>query len=236
MLKELFGELETRRKNRESEFWSIAHKIAAGEKVGAAAVEWLLTESGKSPADLERTVNLLQQRRQWHEIVSTEPALEKERATLKDRIAAEDRKLAAAEKAHTDATEPIYARLDFLKARVSDASDARRRLMETCPYSELKAELTETQRVLNEHRQRHAELKHQAERTELVESDLAEAQLHEDAVLPGTHPRDAKYWRERADRNRAAGERAAAELPKLEKEIARLEKEETAICGRMIKP
>lgn len=235
-MKELFGELETRRKNREADFWSIAHKIAAGEKVGAAAVERLLTESGKSPADLEHTVNLLQQRRQWHQTVITEPALEKERATLKDRIAAEDRKLAAAEKAHTDATEPIYARLDFLKARVSEASDARRRLMETCPYAELKVELTETQRLLNEHRQRHAELKREADRTELVESDLAEAQLHADALAPGSHPRNATYWRERADRNRAAGERAAAELPKVEKEIARLEKTEATISERMTKP
>lgn len=236
MLKELFGELETRRKNREAEFWSIAHKIAAGERVGAAAVERLLTESGKSPADLERTVNLLQQRRQWHQAVITEPALEKERTAIKDRIAAEDRKLAAAEKAHTDATEPMYAQLDVLKARVAEASDARRQLIQTCPYADLKAELAETQRVLNEQRQRYAELKRQAQRAGLVESDLAEAQLHENAVLPGTHPRDAKYWRERAERNRAAGEEAAAELPKIEREIARLEKAESAIFGRMIKP
>ncbi|HMQ15314.1 MAG TPA: hypothetical protein PKC49_05010 [Phycisphaerae bacterium] len=236
MLKELFGELETRRKSRELEFWSIAHKLAAGEKVGAAAVERLLTESGKTPAELERTVSVIQQRRQWHELVSTEPALEKERATLKDRIAAEDRKLAAAEKAHTDATEPMYARLDFLKARVSEASDARRRLMDTCPYAELKGELTETQRLLNAQRQRHAELKREADRAELVESDLAEAQLQQDAITPGSHPRNAAYWRDRAERNRTAGERAAAELPKIEKEIARLEKEESAIYGRMIKP
>ena len=236
MLKELFGELETRRKNRESEFWSIAHKLAAGERVSPAAVERVLGEGGKSLPDLERTVGLLQQRRQWHALVASEPALEKERATLRDRIAAEDRKLAAAEKAHTDATDPMYAQLDVLKARVAEASDARQQLLATCPYAELKAELAETQRLLNEQRQRHVELKREAARADLVESDLAEAQLQQDAITPGSHPRNAAYWRERADRNRTAGERAAAELPKVEREIARLEKAEAAIYERMTKP
>ncbi|MCG3127428.1 MAG: hypothetical protein CHACPFDD_02288 [Phycisphaerae bacterium] len=137
MLTELLTELESRRTNREAEFWTIAQKLAAGEKVAASAVERLLAESGKTPAELKKAVEIIQQRRQWHAIISGEPALEKERAAIKDRIAAEDRKLATAEQSHADATGPMYARLDFVKARVSDASDARRRLMETCPYADV---------------------------------------------------------------------------------------------------
>ncbi|MGE0480364.1 MAG: hypothetical protein AB7Q17_07825 [Phycisphaerae bacterium] len=181
-------------------------------------------------------MELIQQRRQWHAIISTEPALEKERAAIKDRIAAEDRKLAMAEQAHADATGPMYARLDFIKAHVSDASDARRRLMETCPYAELKAELAATQERLNEQRNRLAALKRQADRAKDAEDDLAESRRHAEGVTPGSHPRHIAEWRERAERNQRAADAAKAELPQAEKEVARLEKEEAAICERMTKP
>lgn len=235
-MKELFGELESRWKNRETEFWATARKVAEGERVTSVAVERVLADGGKTPADLKATVELLQRRRQWHEIMSAESTLKKERAALRERIAAEDRKLAAAEKAHTEKTEPIYARLDSLKARVSDASDARRQLIETCPYADLKAELAETQRRLNEQRSRHAVLMQQVGRASEAESDLAEARRHAEGVTPGSDPRLAHEWRDRADRNRRAAERARAELPQVEKEVARLENEEAAIYEQMTKP
>lgn len=236
MLKELFSELESRRTNREVEFWTTAQKIAAGEKVAAATVERLLAESGKTPAELKASVELIQQRRQWHAIISAEPALEKERAAIKDRIAAEDRKLAAAEQAHADATGPMYARLDFIKARVGDASDARRKLIQTCPDTELKAELEDVLEALNELREKAAALRERAALLKRAESDEEEARIHEAGVSAATDPRKATYWRDQAARNRYAGEKAAAVLPDVLKQIATLECQEASVYERMLKP
>ncbi len=236
MLKELLNELESRRKCRQSEFWAIAHKLAGDERVTPAAVERVLAECGKSPAELQAAVELIQRRRKWHEIISAEPALLKEQTGLKDRIAAEDKKLASAEQAHADTTGPMYVRLEFIKAHVSDASDARRLLMQTCPYAELKAELGATQERLNEQRDRLAALMRQAGRAKDAEDDLAEARRHEQGVSAGSDPRRAAEWRERAERNQRAAAAAKAELPAVEKEVARLEKAETAIYAKLLTP
>ncbi len=56
MLKELLSELELRRKNRRSEFMATAHKLAADERVTPMAVERMLAECGKSPAELQAAV------------------------------------------------------------------------------------------------------------------------------------------------------------------------------------
>lgn len=235
-MKELLSELESRRKSRQSEFWTIAHKLAAEERVTPAAVERVLAESGKSPAELQAAVELIQRRRKWHEIISAEPALEKERAAIKDRVAVEDRKLAAAEQAHADTTGPMYVRLEFIRAHVSDASGARRLLIQTCPYAEIKAELIGLQEQLNEQRDRLAALKRQAGRAEDARDDLAEARRHEQGVSAGSDPRRVTEWRERAEHNQRAADAAKAELPAVEKEVARLEKAEAAIYAKMLTP
>lgn len=236
MLKELLSELESRRTSREAEFLTTARKIAGGEKVAAAAVERLLGESGKTPAELKAAVEIIQQRRQWHAIISAEPALEKERASIKDRIAAEDRKLEAAEQAHADATGPMYARLDFIKAHVSDASDARRKLIQTCPDKELKAELEDVLEGLNDLREKAAALRERAGLIKRAESDEEEARIHEAGVAAATDPRKAPYWRDQAARNRYAGEKAAAVLPDVLKQIAALERQEASVYERMLTP
>lgn len=196
----------------------------------------MLAESGKSPAELQAAVELIQRRRKWHEIISAEPALEKKRAAIKDRIAAEDRKLASAEKAHADATGPMYVRVEFIKAHSSDASDARRLLIETCPYPELKDELGALQERLNEQRDRLAALRRQAGRAQDARDALAEARRHEQGVLAGSDPRRAAEWRERAERNQRAADTAKAELPAVEKEVTRLEKAGAAIYAKMLTP
>ncbi len=236
MLKELLGELESRRKNRQSEFLTTAHKLAANERVTPAAVERVLAESGKTLTELQAAVELIQRRRKWNEIISAEPALEKERAAIKDRIAAEDRRLASAKQVHADATGPMYVRLEFIRAHVSDASDARRLLIQTCPYAELKDELGALQERLNEQRDRLAALKRQAGRTQDARDDLAEAHRHEQGVSAGSDPRRAAEWRERAERHQRAADAAKAELPAVEKEVARLEKAEAAIYAKMLTP
>lgn len=236
MLKELFSELETRKKSREADFWTTADKLAADEKFAPAAVERLLADSGRTPADLKAAVELMRQRQQWATVVAGVPVLEKERASINDRIAAEDRKLAAAEQAHTDATAPLHFRLDLIRAGMRDADDARHRLIETCPYGELTAKLAALRNRLIELRDHATELRSQAGRSKDTEADLLEAKRHEAAIEPGSDPRRAEEWRLRAERNRRAAENAKAELPAVDKEIDSLEREQAAIFERMTKP
>ncbi|MBW7905304.1 MAG: hypothetical protein LC135_05310 [Phycisphaerae bacterium] len=236
MLTELFSDLEARRRSRNAEYWTIAHKLAEGEKVAAAAVERLLADTAKTPADLRATVELLQQRRQWFDTASAAAALEKERAAIQERIAREDAKLTAAEQAHADATGPLYGRLDEIRGRQSDASDARRHLVRTCPYADLQAELAALTERLNEMRDRSAELHRHADRKHDAAADFAEADRHEAAIAAGSDPRLAGGVRQRAEQHRRAAESAAAELPGVVKAIAKLEREEASIHERMTKP
>jgi hypothetical protein len=108
---EVLTQLEPRRKHREVDFRKVARKLAAGEKVATATVERLLAESGKTPTELQAAVDLATQWARWYEQRQKAAALEKEQASVQKRGAAEDRKLGAAEKAHEDATAPLYGRL-----------------------------------------------------------------------------------------------------------------------------
>jgi hypothetical protein len=236
MLKELLSELETRRKNRETDFWATARKLASGEKVTASAVEKLLAESGKTPHELEAAVELMTQRAHWHEQRRKAATLEKEQASLKDRIAAEDRKLADAEKAHADATRPLYARLHDIKTAISEASDARRNLIKTCPHAELKAELAAVTQRLIELRAQAAALRERAELVKQADREEEAARRMAEGLVPGSRTTRIDEMRERAARARKVGQEALAALPDLLKEVEKFEREEEAVYERMAKP
>lgn len=234
---ELLSELETRKKGREADFWATARKLAAGEKVAPAAVERLLADSGRTPADLKAAVELMQQRRQWSDVVAGAAGLEKERTAIHEHIAVEDRTLAAAEQAHTDATAPLHARLDAIRTGTRDAEDARQRLLDTCPYTDLKAELVDVTARLAKLRDRATELRREAERrAREAETDARESKWHAAGFDPSTNPARAAEWRERAERNHRAAEQAKSELLGVEREVAKLEREEAAIYARMVQP
>lgn len=233
MLKELLSELETRRRDRESDFWVTARKLAMGEKVTAAAIEKLLAESGKTPAELQAAVELMTQRARWHEARRKAAALEKEQAPMKDRIAVEDKKLTEAETAHADATRPLYARLHETKAAISDASDARRNLIKTCPDAALKAELaTVTQRLI-ELRAQAAALRERAELVKQADREDEAARRMAEGIVPGSRTTRIEEMRERAVRARKVGQEAQAALPAVQEEIAKVEREEEAVYERM---
>lgn len=236
MLTELLCELETRRKDRETDFWATARKLAMGEKVTAAAVEKLLAESRKSPAELQAAVELMTQRAQWHEQRRRAAALEKEQAGLRDRIAVEDKKLADAEKAHAEATTPLYARLRVIRAAASDAGDARRNLIKTCPYAELKAELAAVTQRLIELRAQAAALRERGELLKQADREAEAARRMAEGIVPGSRTTRIDEMRERAARARKVGQEALAALPGVQEEVARVERQEEAAYERMAKP
>ncbi len=229
MLTELLSELETRKKSREADFWATVRKLAAGERVAPAAVERLLADCGRTPADLKAAVERMQQRQQWFEVVAGVGALEQERTTLRERILAEDRKLEEAEQAHTDATLPLHARLEQIQRALWEARDARQRLMDTCPYADLTAELAEVLRRIAALRTRLYELRHTAGECE----SAAKADLEQVECEGG---RRADYWRAQAAEHRRRAEAARAELPEIERQLAKLEREEVELRERMVQP
>jgi len=232
----MLTELELRRKDRDADFLKLARKLAAGEKVATATVEKLLSEYGKTPAELAAAVELATQRFAWHAAREKAAALEKEQAAVQDRMAAEDRKLAAAEKAHEDATAPLLARLHEIRAAVSAAGDARRKLIDTCPYAALKAELAAVSDRLIELRGQAAALRERGELVKRAERDQETADRLQAGIVPFTSTARVDYWREQAERHRTAGKDALAALATVQKEIAKLEREEAAVFERMTKP
>lgn len=236
MLKELFSELESRRKDRETDFWATARKLASGEKVTAAAVEKLLAESGKTPSELQAAVDLMAQRARWHEQRRKAAGFERELAGLKDRIAVEDKKLGEAESAHADATRPLYARLHEVKAAISDASDARRNLIKTCPDTAIKAELAAVMQRLIELRAQAAALRERGELVKQADREEEAARRMAEGIVPGARTTRIDEMRERAARARKVGQEALAALPAVQDEIAMIEREEEAVYERMSKP
>lgn len=233
---EVLKELKLRRENREADFWTTARKLAVGEKVTTASVEKVLAESGKTLAELQTAVELLTQRARWHELRRKAAALERQQASIQDRIASENRKLAAAEQAHTDATAPLYAQLHEIRAAVSDASDARRKLIETCPDEALRAQLVAVDDRLAALRAEAAELRDRSELVKDADRNEQTAERLQAGIVPLASTAHIDRMREQAARKREAGEQAKAALAGVLKEITAAEKEQEAVYERMARP
>jgi len=236
MLTEMLSELEALRKEREAEFHKLARKLGAGEKVATATVEKLLGEYKKTPAELAAAVELATQRFAWHEAREKATALKKHEPAIRDRMDAERRKLEAAEKAHEEAMAPLLARLHEIRAAVSAAGDARRKLIDTCPYAALKAELAAVSDRLAELRAEAAVLRDRGELVKRAERDEDTADRLQAGIVPFANTAHIDRLREQAERHRKAGKDALAALATVQKEIAKLEREEAAIFERMPKP
>lgn len=233
---EVFKELKLRRENREADFWTTARKLAAGEKVATASIERVLAESGKTPAELQAAVELATRRARWHEARQTAVILEAEQSAVQDRIAAERRKLNAAEKAHEEATAPLYAKLERIRAAASAASDARRKLIQTCPDAALKTELAAVSDRLAELRAQEMTLKERGELVKQADRDEETADRLVVGLVPFASTARIDRLREQAARKRELGQQALAALGGVQKEIAKAEKEQEAVYERMTAP
>lgn len=236
MLRELLMQLELRRMDREAGFILVARKLAADESVSASTVEKLLIDTGKTPDDLSESVELYKRRFLWDEQRNKAAPLSKERARLEQQIAAEDRKLEAAETAHSEATGPLYCRLEEIRHAVNEASDARRQLISTCADEKLKGELADVQGRLSRLQAEATSLRTRGELVKRASSDLETADRLAAGLVPRAPTGHIDRLREGAARKRETGEHALAELPTVEKQIAAAEREEAAVYERMTLP
>ena len=233
---EVLKELKLRRENREADFWTTARKLAVGEKVTTASVEKVLTDNGKTLVELQAAVDVFAQHAHWHELRRKAAALEKKQTSIQDRIASEDRKLAAAEAAHNDATAPLYAQMHEIRAAVSDASDARRKLIETCPDEALRAQLAAVGDRLAALRAQAVELRDRGKLVKDATRDEQTAERLQAGIVPLASTAHIDLMREQAARKREAGEQAKAALAGVLKDIVAAEKEQEAVYERMTKP
>jgi predicted nucleic acid-binding Zn-ribbon protein len=119
---------------------------------------------------------------------------------------------------------------------VSDASDARRKLIETCPDAALREELAAVSDELNELRAHAAALRDRGELVKQADREEEAADRLTVGLVPGAPPTRIDQMRDQADRNRRAGQEALAALPAVHKEIAKLESEGAAVYERMARP
>lgn len=232
---EVLKQLELRRKGRATDFWSTARRLAAGENVPVDAIEKLLTESGKTPAELEAAIELATRRIQWSDQLRKVTALEKEQLSLRERMANENKKLAEAERAHIEATAPLEGRLHAIMIALSEASDARRHLIDTCLDTALCEERALVDRQLSELRRQGIGLRERAELVKQADRDDEESNRIAEGLVPGASTARVDIRREQAARARKVGHSAKAELATVLKEITKLEREEEEICERMTK-
>lgn len=105
--------------------------IATGDEPNPVEVERLLADAGKSLDDLRLDVEY-QRRMALRATVAEMPALEAERRSIDDEIAAADQILEAAEQQHEQTTEPLYARRREINQALAEGSTAQGELVRTC--------------------------------------------------------------------------------------------------------
>jgi len=122
------------------------------------------------------------------------------------------------------------------RATVSTASDARPKLIQTCPNAAPKAELAGLTERLNEWRSQAAAW---PDRGELVKQTKRQEETADRSIVrrvPFAPTARIDRFRAQAARQRRLGQQALATLAALSKEIAKAEQEQNAVYERMTAP
>ena len=105
--------------------------IADGKSIDADATLAALDRLAKSPDDLAKAVELLNQRREWSALVSAGAKAESEHPKIIRKIDLEIAAFTALEDAHDAAMRPMHGAERSAVQCIADGSEARRRLVET---------------------------------------------------------------------------------------------------------
>jgi chromosome segregation ATPase len=226
----IFKAQQQRQESRARDYRSLIAEIASGTEPQADRLDQILAASGKSVEQLRADVELQQQRRAWREQYDALPRLNEEKAAIERQIADAERALEAARAQFHATADPLHARLRQVEEARNHAEAAMTRLQETCPYTELAAELRQ---VRDEHREAHnrhikLDLGIKGAR-EAAESDRAEAEY------TGRDSRAGEYL-ERAERLDAERKQMESELPAAAQQVATLVQREKVILERMLVP
>ena len=161
------------------------------------------------------------------------PKLAAEREEVQAKLAVANQALKQAEKQHDETTAPLYARLREIKEATSAGESAKRELWDTCVDRDLLAQSADVQRRFAAEHSRATELREAATNYRgWARSERAHAER-----VAGALDRDrADEIRKLAEQHERKAKEADAELGKVEKAIAKLERDERAICEKMLVP
>lgn len=226
-LEKFLGLQQQRTQTAVASYRELVAGIATGEEPSPTEVERLLAEAKKSLDDLRGDVERYQHRMALKAAAAALPALEAERRTLDEQIAAADKILEAAESQHDETTRPLYFRRRQVDQAISEGTTARMELVYSCEDADLRRETDELeveQRRLDEV---HRELNTRAGRLDYKACYEREAAGHELINSEATRRREqaASYDKE--------AEGVRRELKKVEKAQADLAKRREQIEDRM---
>jgi chromosome segregation ATPase len=217
-----------------ADYRELVAKIADGQEPDADQVDYVLHDAGKSLEDLREAVERLHARRRLRELVDALSGLAAERARIEKQIKAADAALEAAEDKHATTTNPLLARLRQIKDDTWAGEQATGQLHATCDDPTLLEQLAEVQT-------RMADARHDGHRLRTLVDDWR-ARARNEAALTDRAKRivgGTEQVEEHQSRMKEAEKRVAmcqAELAKVEKAIADLERQEVAVYENMLAP
>lgn len=201
--------------------------IAAGDEPNPAEVERLLADAGKSLDDLRRDVEQYQHRMALRATVAEMPALEAERRSIDEQIAAADQTLEAAEQQHDQTTDPLYARRREINQALSEGSTALGELVRTCGDPDVIRDMADLDAEARQLSERSRDLISRAAHMEQSARNERERADQEASFS------EAEGRREVADRYKKDAEATRREMKQVEKAIAELGKRREQIEQRM---
>jgi exonuclease VII small subunit len=209
-------------------------QIADGKEPDAESVAQVLRDAEKSPDDLQKAVELLQQRRQWRQCYDELPRLVAERKEIEKQIEVANAALEAAEREFDRAINPLLFRRQQINESQSECDKAQKGLWETCTDATVLDKLADVQSQLETVWQESRDLRNRVESLrKLATSDRDEAGRQK-MIVGGD--REAKAYIERAKQHDRKIAEYEATLTKADKIVADLERQKAGIREQMLVP
>lgn len=221
------GLQQQRAQQKVASYRDLVAGITTGEEPDPAEVERLLADASKSLDDLRQDVEQYQHRMALRALVAEMPALEAERRSIDEQIAAADQILEAAEQQHEQTTEPLYAHRREINQALAEGSTALGELVRTCGDPDVIREMTDLDAEARQLTERNRDLISRA-----AHMDQSARNERERAELEASFS-EAEGRREVADRYKKDAEATRREMKQVEKAIADSVKRREQIEQRM---
>jgi hypothetical protein len=147
VLDEIEAQSVERQKAAADAYWRLAKSIARGQRP-PANVHHLLDDAGKSTADLRAAVALIEKRFVLAAQLAAAPGLAVEQKSLAAKDEAALVALRQAQEVYRNVVAPIQNRMAEIESATLAAENARRRLIDACPYPAVADPLAEVRQQI----------------------------------------------------------------------------------------
>ncbi len=145
---DVITELREQDKSRAAEYRELARRLAADEQVDAGEVRSILDAAGKTPNELSRNVDRLQERAELQRQRATIPDIEARLVEAKQEIQRHTDKLQAAKQSHAAAVAPLDAEIREISRTMIALKGLSKELALSCPDESLVARHRSVQRTI----------------------------------------------------------------------------------------